>query len=108
LLKRIAWIAALSILALMIARRLGYDVTVGTLVLEREDLERTREAGGRRSMIVVGGCVVERDVPPELVEQTVQSLTVIGGIVLDQAVLTTLGDRLKVVGAATTRPASTG
>jgi hypothetical protein len=107
-LKRIVWIAALSILALMVARRLGYDVTVGTLVLEREDLERIREAGGSRSMIVVGACVVESDVPPELMEQTVQSLLVIGGIVLDQAVLTILGDRLKVVGAATTRPASAG
>jgi hypothetical protein len=102
LLKRIAWIAALSILALMIARRLGYDITVGNLVLNREDLERMRQAGERRSMIVVGGCVVEEDIPPELVRQTVQSLTTIGGIILDQAVFTTLGDRLKVVGAATT------
>jgi len=101
--KRIFGIAAFFVAGYLLLQRFGYDVTVGSLNLKREDFERFQKSGNRASMIVLGACVVEKDVPPPIVDQAVESVLVIGGMIADEEIFKVLGGRLLIVGAGTTR-----
>jgi predicted SpoU family rRNA methylase len=101
--KRVVWIVLPLIAAFVVLQRMGYDVTVGGVVLGQEDLERWQQSGQQRSIIIIGGVVLQPDVSPELAAQTINRMVVVGGMVADKAVLQALENRLVIVGAATGR-----
>lgn len=101
--KKLFWLAAFAGAGVVLLRSRGYDLTVGGLVLGPSDVERLRLSGTGRSRVVIGGCVIGRDVDAETLVQAIPSLVVVGGCVGPEAVATVYGSRLKVMGGAVFR-----
>ncbi len=61
----------------------------------RKDLEQSLAKGERRSFNVIGMLVIENDVPPELADQAIESIRVLGTFRASPEVKAVLKDRIK-------------
>jgi len=100
-LRRLFWIVAISGGLLAIPHLLGYDVTVGGLVVGQEGLERQHKRGYRRSRIVLGGCVISKNIDVRMLTEVIPSLIVCGGLVAPKSIIDAYGPDLKIIGPAT-------
>lgn len=79
---------------------LGYGLTIGGFVLDQAELEKLHERGYRRPRIVIGGCVIARDINLRMLSEVIPTLYVVGGLVGPKALKDAYGDGLKVIGGA--------
>lgn len=91
------------ILGLLAALVVTGRLRVGGLVLNARDLEQRRASGKRLATTILGGVVIGDDVTPELAADTIQRLTVYGGLVVPRSVLKGISGRVKVTGGIASR-----
>ena len=61
----------------------------------RKDLEKAVAKGERKSFNVIGMLVIDKDVPPELADQAIESINVLGSFRASDEVKAVLADRIK-------------
>ncbi|HZU13933.1 MAG TPA: hypothetical protein VFB58_13915 [Chloroflexota bacterium] len=92
-----------AIIAAFVLQRGLAGVAVGDSVFDRERLERARAEGQTLRETVVGLARIPDDVSPELAAGTIEHLTVVGTLMVPQAVYDALHGRLSVSGATVVR-----
>ena len=98
--KKLLWGAIILGGLTAIPLLLGYGLTIGGYVLDQAKLEKLHQRGYRRPRIVIGGCVIARDVDVRMLMEVIPTLYVVGGLVGPKALAEAYGDGLKVVGGA--------
>lgn len=71
------------------------SIMVGVMVISKGDLEKARRQGIRKEFIVVGALNVDRNITPELADETIESLRVYGVLSASDEVKKALGSRIK-------------
>lgn len=67
---------------------------LGLQTYTRADLEAVKAAGQRLQIQVLGLVRIGSDVPPELARDTIETITVLGGLQADPAIRTALAGRI--------------
>jgi len=67
---------------------------LGIFVCTREGLEKTLAKGERKNYNVIGRLVIQEDVPPELADQAIESIRLIGTMRASNVVKAILKDRI--------------
>ena len=67
---------------------------LGVFVCTREGMEKTLAQGERKNYNVIGRLVIQEDVPPELADQAIESIRLIGSLRASEAVKAMLKDRI--------------
>ena len=67
---------------------------VGVFICSRESLEKALQKGERKNYNVIGRLVMKDDVPPELADQAVESIRLIGTLRASDEVKAILKDRI--------------
>jgi hypothetical protein len=106
--KKLLWIAAGLAAMIGASVLLGYDLTIGGLVLGRKEIERQHQRGYRKNRLVVGGAVIGADVDARKLLEVVPRLIVLGGLVAPKQVVEEYEDNLKVFGGMSTRSSTEG
>ena len=68
---------------------------IGVLLIGRSELEKKRAAGQRVSYHIIGMLRLQKDVTPELAEEVIESVHVLGVFQAPEAVKEVLQDRIK-------------
>ena len=68
---------------------------LGTIIIDRRDLERIRDAKEKRSYSVIGMLVIRDDVPPELASAVIERIKVWGLLRASEGVKAALADRIR-------------
>ncbi len=72
-----------------------YSLDLGLRRYCRADLEAARAAGERLHIQVLGLAVIAPDVPPDLAQQTIASIHVLGALQASPAIKAALADRIR-------------
>lgn len=99
--RKLLWILAAIVGAVGILRVLGCDTTIGGYTLNQPALAQLHKRGYRRSRIVIGGCVINRDIDARMLTEVIPSLIVCGGLVGPTAMSDAYGTKLISIGGAT-------
>ena len=67
---------------------------LGTVILERSDLERVLAAGEKRTYSVIGMLLIQNDVTPDLARAVIEKVSVRGVFRAPDAVKAALADRM--------------
>lgn len=67
---------------------------VGVFICTRSGLEESLEKGERKNYNVIGRLVIQEDIPPELADQAIESIRLIGTLKASDAVKDALKDRI--------------
>lgn len=67
---------------------------VGVFICSRDGLEKSLEKGERKNYNVVGRLVIQEDVSPELADQAIESIRLIGTLKASDVVKEVLKDRI--------------
>ena len=69
-------------------------MVLGLQNFTRRDLEAVRDAGERLQINVLGLATIDDDVPPELAQETIESVVVLGAFRAKPAIKKALADRI--------------
>jgi len=72
-----------------------HTLELGLRRVSRQELEASRAKGVRLQIQVVGLATIDDDVTPELARQTIESVTVLGGLHASKEVKSALADRIR-------------
>ncbi len=72
-----------------------HSLDLGLRRYGRQQLEAVRAAGERLDIQVLGLVIIEPDVPPELAQETIASIRVLGALQASAAVKSALGGRIR-------------
>ena len=75
-------------------RATEHATTIGLALLFRRDLERAVREGKRLKVFVVGILRIDSSVTPDLADEAIEQIQVLGSLKAPQAVLDRLGDRI--------------
>lgn len=67
---------------------------LGYLIVTRDDLERSREQGERQKMFVIGVLRLDSDISPELADETIERIHILGSLRAPKEVIERLRDRI--------------
>jgi Arc/MetJ-type ribon-helix-helix transcriptional regulator len=67
---------------------------LGYLIVTRDDLEHSREQGERQKMFVIGVLRLDSDISPELADETIERIHILGSLRAPKEVVERLRDRI--------------
>ena len=67
---------------------------LGLLLVGREDLERSRERGERQRMFVIGVLRLDSSITPDLADETIERIHILGALRAPKEVVERLGSRV--------------
>jgi Arc/MetJ-type ribon-helix-helix transcriptional regulator len=67
---------------------------LGYLIVSREDLEESREKGERQRMFVIGVLRFESSITPDLADETIERIHILGSLRASKEIVERLGPRI--------------